>query len=380
MKTVGLIGCLFGLWPLIVFAQESDETAINTQLQSIKQRMTELKTALNSAHGQEAKLLTELEQQDQKINAQGKRIRTVEQKIQLTEQQIEALATQIKTLNDSISSQKQQMAKLLRLHIYISQDRLLKMLLLNSDNRSVDMTQHQIKFLQHRLYSLIEDIASQIQQLATIQQQTETKNTQLTGEQQTLQLAQDQLITQKQQRSLVLTQLRQTIRNYQSESESLNQDRNRLNQLLKELTQLLDDLPDDLGSNTNFLALKGQLIRPVSGAIIRKFGALRAGQSRWDGIVIADESGIEVKAGAYGRVAFADWLRGYGLLVVIDHGADYMSLYGHNQSLLVEVGDWVQAGQTIATAGQSGNVDQSGVYFEIRQQAKPENPVPWLQP
>lgn len=380
MKTVSLICCLLCLWPLIADAQEADETVINTQLQSIKQRLTELKSALNSAHGQEAKLLSELEQQDQKINIQGRRIRDVEQQIQLTEQQIKALDVQIKTLNDSISEQKQQMAKLLRLHIFISHDRLLKMLLLNSDNRSVDMTQHQIKFLQHQLYSLIEDIASQIQRLAAIQQQTETKNLQLNSEQQTLQQAHDQLLVQKQQRSLVLTQLRQTIRNYQSESESLNQDRDRLNQLLKELNQLLDDLPDDLGNNANFLALKGRLIRPASGTIIRNFGSLRAGFSRWDGIVIADESGTEVKAGAYGRVAFADWLRGYGLLVVIDHGADYMSLYGHNQSLLVEVGDWVQAGQTVATAGQSGNLDQSGVYFEIRQQAKPENPVPWLQP
>ncbi len=352
MKTIHLIYCLLALLSLNVLAQESDEIAINTQLQSIKQRLTELKSSLNSAQGQEAKLLSELEQQDQKINAQGKLIRTGEQKIQLTEQQIKALAMQIKTLNDSISEQKQQMAKLLRLHIYISQDRLLKMLLLNSGNRSVDMTQHQIKFLQHRLYSLIEDIASQIQQLATIQKQTETKNTQLTSEQNTLQQAQQQLLTQKQQRSLVLEQLRTTIRSYQTESDSLNNDRSRLNQLLKELTQLLDDLPEDLGNNANFLTLKGHLVRPVSGAIIRKFGALRAGYSRWDGIVIADKSGNEVKAGAYGRVAFADWLRGYGLLVVIDHGADYMSLYGHNQSLLV---------QAIATAGQSGSVDQSGV-------------------
>ena len=188
-----------------------------------------------------------------------------------------------------------------------------------------------------------------------------------------------QLLIQKQQRAQVLANLRVTISQYQSESESLNQDRKRLNQLLAEITQLLDDLPEDLGQNTQFSSLKGHLDKPLSGKIIRRFGSLRAGHSRWDGIVLGGQSGQAVKAGAYGRVAFADWLRGYGLLVVIDHGDNYMSLYGHNQSLLVEVGDWVEAGQDIATAGQSGNISQSGVYFEIRKQAKPENPEPWLK-
>jgi Membrane-bound metallopeptidase len=254
-----------------------------------------------------------------------------------------------------------------------------KKILLSRDSRSVDITQHQIKFLQHRLYSLIEDIAQQIIHLSQIKSQTQNKQQQLQQHQADLQIAQEQLVSQKQQRAQVLTNLRQTIRAYQSESESLNQDRQRLNQLLAELTQLLDDLPEDLGENAHFAQLKGQLDMPLNGDIIRGFGTLRAGNSRWDGIVVAGQSGQPVTASAYGRVAFADWLRGYGLLVVIDHGDDYMSLYGHNQSLLVEVGDWVQAGQEIATAGQSGNISQSGVYFEIRKQAKPENPKPWLK-
>lgn len=380
MKSTFLPLLMLTLLSAAVCAQEADEAALSAQLDSIKQRLNELKSELNSAQGEEAKLLTELEQQDNKINDQGILIRDGKQRIELAEQQISGLRKQIQDLNDSISSQKHQMAKLLRLHIYISHDRLLKMLLLNNDNHSVEITQHQIKFLQHRLYSLIEDIASQIQQLADIQKQTEDKKNQLTVEQHALQQAQTQLLAQKQQRSQVLNQLHKTIQNYQSESESLNQDRNRLNQLLNELNQLLDDLPEDLGNNAEFSSLKGQLIRPVNGDIIRRFGALRAGHSRWDGVVIADEAGTEVKASAYGRVAFADWLRGYGLLVVIDHGDNYMSLYGHNQSLLVEVGDWVQADQPIATAGESGNITQSGVYFEIRQQANPVNPVPWLKP
>lgn len=360
-------------------AQEADEASINQQLQTIKTRLSELKTALNSARGEEARLLQELERQDQKINEQGQLIRTSQQKIDLSRHQIEGLTRQITDLKQSIDQQKQQMAGLLRLHIYISHDRFIKKILLNRDSRSVDITQHQIKFLQHRLYSLIEDIAEHITQLSDIKIQTQNKQQQLKQQQQVLQTAQDQLINQKQQRAQVLSHLRQTINAYQNESETLNQDRQRLNQLLAEISQLLDDLPEDLGANAHFAQLKGRLDKPLSGDIIRRFGALRAGHSRWDGIVVAGESGQAVKATAYGRVAFADWLRGYGLLVVIDHGDDFMSLYGHNQSVLVEVGDWVQSGQEIATAGQSGNLSESGVYFEIRQQADPQNPEPWLK-
>ncbi len=363
----------------MVRAQEPDEAAINQQLQTIKTRLTELKKALNSARGEEARLLQELERQDQKINAQGQLIRTTENKIDLTNQQVKGLVQQIDDLKQSINTQKQQMANLLRLHIYISHDRFVKKILLNRDSHSVDITQHQIKYLQYRLYSLIEDIAQHIGQLSDIKTQTQSKQQQLQQQQQTLQAAQDQLIAQKQQRAQVLTRLRQTIRAYQNESETLNQDRQRLNQLLAEISQLLDDLPEDLGHNAHFAQLKGRLDKPLTGDIIRRFGTLRAGHSRWDGIVVAGESGQPVTASAYGRVAFADWLRGYGLLVVIDHGDDYMSLYGHNQSLLVEVGDWVQAGQEIATAGQSGNLSQAGVYFEIRRRADPQNPEPWLK-
>ncbi len=377
-----IFACFLILHCIVTFtiqAQEADEVAINQQLETIKSRLSELKTALNTAQGEEAQLLQELERQDQKINDQGQLIRSTQQKIDLSTQQLKGLEQQITQLKQSIKKQKQQMASLLRLHIYISHDRFIKKILLNRDSRSVDITQHQIKFLQHRLYSLIEDIAVQITQLSDIKTETETKRQQLQQQQNALQAAQDQLIAQKQQRAQVLSRLRQTIRAYRSESESLNQDRQRLNQLLAELNQLLDDLPDDLGENAHFAKLKGQLNKPLNGDIIRRFGTLRAGNSRWDGIVVAGQSGQSVSASAYGRVAFADWLRGYGLLVVIDHGDHYMSLYGHNQSLLVEVGDWVQAGQEIATAGQSGNLSQSGVYFEIRKQAKPENPTPWLK-
>jgi septal ring factor EnvC (AmiA/AmiB activator) len=358
--------------------QTVDEAAINAQLADIRERLSELKDALNQASGEEAKLLSELESQDQKINQQGKLIREMKSKIGTAENQIQVLSEEINNKNNSISSQKAQIAELLRLHIFINHDRILKMMLLNPNTKQAEVTQHQIKYLQHQLYELIKNIALEIKQLQAYQQRISQQKDQLVTQQAALQAEQDTMLEQKRQRSVVLAELRRTIRSYQTENETLSQDSQRLNQLLLQITQYLDDLPENLGEDTSFARLKGRLDKPLAGSIIRSYRSLRAGYSRWDGVVIGDEPGENVVASAYGRVAFADWLRGYGLLIVLDHGDEYMTLYGHNESLLAEVGDWVQAGQVIATAGNSGNIDPTGVYFEIRKAADPTDPVPWF--
>lgn len=364
----------------VLFAQDNiDETAINNKLDNIRQRLSELKNELNRASGEEAQLIAELETQDQKINHQAQMIRKIKAKVTTAEQQIQTLGNEIDTKSESISVQKSQMAELLRLHVFINHDRILKMMLLNAGTKSAEITQHQIKYLQYKLYDLIKNIANQIKQLEYYQNEISEQKQALELEEQKLADEQSTLLEQKRQRAVVLTTLRNTIKTYQTENETLTKDSQRLNELLLNITQYLDDLPKNLGENISFAQLKGQLTKPLEGKIIRSYRSLRAGFSRWDGVVIGNTAGQNVVASAYGRIAFADWLRGYGLLIVIDHGDNYMTLYGHNESILAEVGDWVQADQVIATAGNSGNIDPTGVYFEIRKEADPTNPVPWFK-
>ncbi len=358
---------------------DMDEAEINNKLENIRQRLTSLKNELNQAKGDEAKLIQELESQDQKINLQGQKLRDIKAKIDTAENQVEVLGEQIKFKNESISDQKSQMSELLRLHVFINHDRILKMMLFNPNTQNAEITQHQIKYLQYKLYDLIKSIAEQIKQLEQYQVQISQQKQTLQLEEQALNDEQTIMVEQKRQRAVVLNGLKKTIAAYQNENETLTQDSARLNELLLQISQYLDDLPENLGEDISFAKLKGQLVKPLTGKIIRSYRSLRAGYSRWDGVVIGNEAGENVVATAYGRVAFADWLRGYGLLIVIDHGEDYMTLYGHNETLLIEVGDWVQADQVIATAGNSGNIDPSGVYFEIRKAADPTNPVPWFK-
>jgi len=150
-----------------------------------------------------------------------------------------------------------------------------------------------------------------------------------------------------------------------------------LARLIAELTSILSDYP--ITSEEPFSTLKGRLTWPIAGTLRHDFGQPRAsGELKWNGVVLATPRGREVRAIYHGRVVFADWLAGMGLLVIVDHGEGYMSLYGYNETILKSTGDWVAPGDAIATVGQSGGQPQAGLYFELRKAGRPINPRPWI--
>ena len=127
-----------------------------------------------------------------------------------------------------------------------------------------------------------------------------------------------------------------------------------------------------------FESLRGQLRLPVRGDVMARFGSKRGDGPSWKGLFIRTPEGSEVKAVASGRVVFSDWLRGFGNLIIVDHGNQYMTIYGNNQALLKRPGDAVKAGDVIASAGNSGGNEQSGLYFEIRHQGRAFDPLGWV--
>ncbi|MCK5360443.1 MAG: peptidoglycan DD-metalloendopeptidase family protein [Gammaproteobacteria bacterium] len=158
------------------------------------------------------------------------------------------------------------------------------------------------------------------------------------------------------------------------------QDEQELLGLIEKLGELLDELLEEERVESSFRDYRGQLNLPVKNKIRVRYGTRRKiGNLRWKGIVISGELGVEINSIYTGRVVYADWMRGFGLLLIIDHGDSYLSLYGHNESLLVEEGDWVLTGQTIATMGKSGGSNKPGLYFEIRYKGRPQNPLHWAR-
>jgi septal ring factor EnvC (AmiA/AmiB activator) len=159
----------------------------------------------------------------------------------------------------------------------------------------------------------------------------------------------------------------------------MEQNRKELEKLVAAIEKAVANLevPDDYQP---FKAARGTMPWPIGGKRANSFGRPRnEGKMRWQGVTIPASEGDSVKAIHHGRVVYADWLRGSGLLMIIDHGEGYMSLYAHNQSLLREVGEWVSAGTPISTVGNSGGQEQSALYFEIRHQGKPTNPTKWCK-
>jgi len=154
-----------------------------------------------------------------------------------------------------------------------------------------------------------------------------------------------------------------------------------LQQILKQLELALEEFPTAAPIiRKPFGKLRGKLNWPAKGRHLHRFGSKRKlANLRWNGVVIKAREGANVKSIAHGQVIFSDWLRGYGLLIIIDHGDGYMSLYGHNQSLFKDVGDYVERNEVISLIGNSGGSEQSALYFEIRHNRKPTNPRRWCQ-
>ncbi len=179
------------------------------------------------------------------------------------------------------------------------------------------------------------------------------------------------------ERRSVLAKLEQDIATSAGDIRQLRDEEQRLEEIFAELEASVELFP--LEGAGSFPSIKGELAWPVSGSLVSDFGQARAsGQLRWNGVVVAAPGGTLVRAVYYGRVAYADWLPGLGLLIIVDHGAGYMSLYGHNEALLKGSNAWVAPGDVIAHVGDSGGQTRTALYFEIRHNGEPIDPRPWM--
>jgi len=186
----------------------------------------------------------------------------------------------------------------------------------------------------------------------------------------------EQLKAQQAKRKKLLAKVQAEIRSDKRQLARYQADQQRLSKVLKDIHRSLD-AAKLVSNNKAFRSLRGKLPWPLRGKVRRTFGSKRD-NIIYDGIFIAGGDGQSVKAVHHGRVVFADFLRGYGLVIIIDHGDNYLSLYGHNQSINREVGDWVSAGDVVAAVGRSGGQSESGLYFAIRRNGKADNPQRWL--
>ncbi|MCB1864969.1 MAG: peptidoglycan DD-metalloendopeptidase family protein [Chromatiales bacterium] len=189
---------------------------------------------------------------------------------------------------------------------------------------------------------------------------------------------QQRLDAERAERERVIAALRGRIQSAEAELTELRADERRLDSLVQQVRAAVTDVPSTVLAELRFGSRRGRLPWPAAGAVIARFGQPRAQALAWDGMLIATAPGAPVRAVAHGRVVYADWLRGYGLFTIIDHGEGFMTLYGHNEALNKTVGDWVEADEVIALAGDSGGRRQTALYFALRVNGQPRDPRPWL--
>jgi len=226
---------------------------------------------------------------------------------------------------------------------------------------------------------LLDSYRQTLQALEQKKQQIANTLEDLTRRQQTLARQQRHLTAAQQSRKEAVASLNKSITGQGNRLKLLEKNQSELQELLRAIEEAVVNLkvPDNFQP---FKSARGKMPWPIPGRASHRFGNARnEGKMRWQGVVIPGKEGTEVKAIHHGRVVYADWLRGMGLLIIIDHGDGYMSLYAHNQTLLREVGEWVTAETPVSTVGNTGGLLKPALYFEIRHQGKPTNPAQWCR-
>lgn len=362
-------------WP-----QPSADTA--TQLDQLRLEMAQLQTRLEQDLQKKDDVAAQLAKIEQDLNGLRKNIRDNERvRLELQEAQIELQ----KKLAELETNAQQLLADLGRLLLrgYPVKEHSTLELLLNQENpqQAARLLAYHQRLTQSSL-STLDNLSQQIASINATEEQLADQSQRLerlVAEQERESIEVAVLIEQRQK---ALAEIEQDIDRSTSTLERLQEDEARLSEVLALAErQPLDELAVD--EPPNILAMKGQLPMPAGGTIERRYGQRREGGHVWRGWVVETASQAPVHAVASGRVVYANWLRGYGLLLIIDHQDQVLSLYAHNDSLFFEVGDWVRQGEQIAAAGQSRHNAQSpsyGVYFELREGGAPTDPAAWIDP
>ncbi len=225
----------------------------------------------------------------------------------------------------------------------------------------------QVKSFENALYVLKTSESELLQQSESLKRLRKDKEIEL-----------ESLARERAVRENLLTKLDAEYTDRSTELRQLKSDEKRLQKLLRSIERAIGDTPFSVGVSKPFGKKRGKLDWPVKGKLLKRFGNRRV-SGRWEGVLIGAKEGARVRAVSQGRVVYADWLRGYGLLIILDHGRGYMTLYAFNESLYKSVGDKVSTGEEIATVGRSGGRAKPGLYFEIRKKGKPVNPIRWCK-
>ena len=361
------------------------------ELRQLRSRIDAMQKRLAGAEESKSEAADALRESERAISETNRTLR----ELAVQQREINAQLYELGNLNQRASAdidvEKSRLSRLLYQQYIGAQPDVLKLLLNREDPNQIARELHYLAHLSRARAELINRLRTDLAQLTELTRDTQVQSAEFAANHAEQQSQRKRLETEKLARQGVLAKVSRLIDVQRREISTLKRDENRIARLVDQLSQMLarsrperprnERLPDATGDSSPFAQLKGRLNLPTRGELRNRFGGPReeSGLS-WKGLFIAAPVGQEVKAIAAGRVVFADWLRGFGNLLIIDHGEGYMSLYGYNESLYKQVGETSRGGETVAAVGNSGGNKDSGLYFEVRYQGKAFDPLGWANP
>jgi septal ring factor EnvC (AmiA/AmiB activator) len=355
----------------------ADATQDEARLQQLRARIEALEKKLNDTRGQRDAVREELNGLERRIGVLLDGMRRTESRLRADGNKLADLQRRAAQQRASLAVQRQRLAQQVYALYAAGSADYLKLLLNQQDPAQVSRVLVYYQYLNRARTERIAAIEVTLSRLASLDRDIREHREQLKALQQQQRAQQAELQTARQRRTELLASLNREVRDRSREIERLRADARRLERLLEELNAVLPQAPLPPAAG-HFASLRGRLPLPTRGRILARYGEQQnLGNLRWRGLLIGGREGQDVIAVAPGRVVYADWLRGFGLLLILEHGDGYMTLYGHNQSLHKGVGDWVEAGEVIASLGSTGDVTQPELYFEIRHNGEPRDPLSW---
>jgi len=374
--------CILAAFWLVVpwsgaVGQDKDQTQIKErELEAVREKISALKTSMDKRASERDRITGELQSAEVSIVEKRSRLKELERQRDFSEKKKADLDAQLRVKETELAAESAQLeSQVVAAYTSGNQERL-KLLLNQHNPATLGRLMTYYRYMSDFRGENIAAVNSHIAALSELREQAAREENRLAGLARAHYAELTELNTAQENRQTLLVALKSRIAEAGSEIDRLAAEEQDLARLIAELTSILSDYP--ITSEEPFRTLRGKLTWPIAGSLLHDFGQPRAGGLKWNGVVLSAPRGREVRAIYHGRIVFADWLAGMGLLVIVDHGDGFMTLYGYNETTLKSAGDWVAPGDVIATVGDSGGQQQTGLYFEVRQGTRPMNPRTWV--
>jgi len=357
------------------------------QLDALRARIEQLRQEISASEESRAEARDQLRESERAISDANRALRALGGRRSAASARLKALVREGQALEAEIASRQQILGRWLSL-LYLNGERgYLRLLLSGGNPSSVARELHYYGYVTRAQAEFIQELRAKLARQRELESLARESSSELTAVESAQRRERGTLLRLQSERRRVVTRVSAQLREQRRQVKYLERDESRLSRLVEELSKVIaaaalprtERIPEAGGSESPFAGMKGKLRLPIRGELANRFGAQRSsGGPTWKGLFIRSVAGQEVRAVASGRVVFSDWLRGFGNLLIIDHGQDYLTIYGNNEAVLKQVGDLVRGGDPVATVGASGGNTESGLYFEIRHQGKPFDPMRWV--